>query len=137
MTTRADIIAYARTLIGTPFDHQGRLPGVAIDCGGVLVAIASHFSLPHNDFINYQRQPAPALFREVLLENLDQVQGPGVAGDILSFSFVVQQHLAIVTALEPLTILHAYEPYGKVTEHAVNDWWRRRMREWWSFRGLE
>ena len=32
MIARADIVAAARSLIGTPFRHQARLPGVGIDC---------------------------------------------------------------------------------------------------------
>ncbi len=40
MTTRAEVIADARALIGTPYLHQARLPGVGIDCLGVPIVVA-------------------------------------------------------------------------------------------------
>ena len=39
--TSADIIAIARACLGTPFRHQGRIPGVALDCAGLVVAVAA------------------------------------------------------------------------------------------------
>lgn len=40
MRTKADIVAAARSYLGTPFHHRGRKPGVGIDCAGVLVCAA-------------------------------------------------------------------------------------------------
>jgi cell wall-associated NlpC family hydrolase len=37
MTTRAQIVAAARSLIGTPYHAHGRKPGVGIDCPGVPI----------------------------------------------------------------------------------------------------
>ncbi len=34
---REDFVRVARSYIGTPFHHQGRLPGVGLDCAGVIV----------------------------------------------------------------------------------------------------
>lgn len=50
MTTRAEIVAYARTLVGTPFHHAGRLPGVGVDCAGVLVLAARQCALVSQSF---------------------------------------------------------------------------------------
>jgi cell wall-associated NlpC family hydrolase len=50
MTMRSDIVAYARTLIGTPFHHAARLPGVGVDCAGVLVLVARQCALVSQDF---------------------------------------------------------------------------------------
>ncbi|MBK8745664.1 MAG: peptidase P60, partial [Propionivibrio sp.] len=36
----AAILAAARACIGTPFVHQGRIPGLALDCAGLVVAVA-------------------------------------------------------------------------------------------------
>ena len=43
--TRADAVRVARTYIDTPFQHMGRLPGVGLDCAGVLVCVARELSL--------------------------------------------------------------------------------------------
>ncbi len=40
MTTRAEFVAAARALIGTPTHSHGRIPGVGIDCIGVPVVAA-------------------------------------------------------------------------------------------------
>jgi cell wall-associated NlpC family hydrolase len=50
MTTRADIVAEARSYIGTPFHHQGRLKGVGVDCAGLPLCIARTFGLVEADF---------------------------------------------------------------------------------------
>lgn len=36
MIPRSKIVKVARSFVGTPVVHQGRLPGVGLDCGGVL-----------------------------------------------------------------------------------------------------
>ena len=50
MTLREEIVAYARTLIDTPFHHAARLPGVGVDCAGVLVLAARRCVLVAQDF---------------------------------------------------------------------------------------
>jgi len=40
VSLRDDIVAYARTLLGTPFHMNARVPRVGIDCAGVLVLAA-------------------------------------------------------------------------------------------------
>lgn len=39
---RDEAQAFARTLVGTPFHHAARLPGVGIDCVGVIVLTGYH-----------------------------------------------------------------------------------------------
>lgn len=45
MTTRTDIVDEARALLGTPFHHQGRTPGLAIDCAGVPIVVGKKLGL--------------------------------------------------------------------------------------------
>jgi hypothetical protein len=72
----------------------------------------------------------------MLRKYMDPVEGYGLPGDVLTFSFIVQRHLAIVTGINPLRILHAYEPYGKVVEGDADDLWIKRSRSWWRYRGV-
>lgn len=49
----------AWSYLGTPFGHQGRLPGEMLDCAGVIVCIArerGHVA-PDFDLTNYAQQP--------------------------------------------------------------------------------
>ena len=45
MTTRADIVATARSYKGTPFHHMERKPGLGMDCAGVLICCARDLGL--------------------------------------------------------------------------------------------
>jgi hypothetical protein len=45
VTTRAEIIAKAREYLGTPFRHQGRLKGRAMDCGGLPLCVGQDLGM--------------------------------------------------------------------------------------------
>ncbi len=57
--TGADVVAAARTHLGTRWRHQGRLPGVALDCAGLVIVVARQLGLVPADFdVNgYSRAP--------------------------------------------------------------------------------
>jgi len=59
MTTRTDIVASARTWVGTAFHHQARLKGVGVDCIGVVIGVARELGLvaPGFDVLAYPRVP--------------------------------------------------------------------------------
>ncbi len=69
-----ELLATARSYIGTRFHHQGRLKGKGIDCLGLLVCVAqelslvardgSHFSAA--DKIDYSHQPDTQALRNTL-----------------------------------------------------------------------
>lgn len=50
MTTRADIVRVARSYIGTPFHHMARVPGVGMDCSGLLLCVGRELGLIAPDF---------------------------------------------------------------------------------------
>lgn len=55
MTTRAEIIEFVRAMPPTPFRHQGRAPGVGIDCIGRILVPLWHFELTDIDIKGYPR----------------------------------------------------------------------------------
>ena len=59
MTTGADVVAAARAELGTPWMHQARLPGVALDCAGLVIITARRLGLvPVDlDIADYGRSP--------------------------------------------------------------------------------
>ena len=89
MNTTPDIIA--RTLIGSPYRHQGRNPVTGLDCVGVLVVVAQRLGLPVIDRTNYPVSPDGSLLdqlRRNLIEadltqpyNVDDLN----VGDVLVF----------------------------------------------------
>ena len=63
MTTGADIVMWARGQINVPWRHQARLPGVALDCAGLVICAARAHGLVAADFdVNgYSRMPDGSL----------------------------------------------------------------------------
>ena len=124
--TAADIIAAARTCLETPFVHQGRLPGQALDCAGLIIQVANTLGLEHVDHTGYARLPGNGLLESALdnqpgLSRVTDLQ----AGDVILMKFSGDpQHLGIYAGEN---IIHAYQPVGKVCEHGLTDAWRRRI----------
>lgn len=61
--TRAEVVAEARSWIGTPWTHQQRAKGVAVDCAGLIIGVARALSLvaPGFDIQGYVRVPDGSL----------------------------------------------------------------------------
>jgi cell wall-associated NlpC family hydrolase len=130
------IIEAARECIGTPFVHQGRIVGLALDCAGVAVHVfdrvgcavdqpAAYSRMPNNAMLEYWADRQPFLAREAVPQ----------AGDILLMRFTGEpQHVAIFTGEN---LIHAYEAIGRVVEHRLDDRWRKRIVRAYRFRGLE
>ena len=100
MTTRADIVRVARTYIETPFAHMARLPGVGLDCAGVIVCVSRELGLVEPDFDEPPYMPTPDGRKMVELCNrymtpvAEAAMQPGDA--ILLITDVDPQHLGIL-----------------------------------------
>jgi NlpC/P60 family putative phage cell wall peptidase len=146
VTTRADVVAEARTWIGTPWVHQASLKGVGCDCIGFPVGVGAELGLPEAAhwkadlrFRNYGRLPLPDKLLESCGDYLDQIPiADAGLGDVLLLTFATQpMHFAIVSALGPMYMTHAYLPAGGVVEHIVDEKWRRRILRAFRLRGVE
>ena len=134
---RSEIVAEARTLVGTPFQHQGRVPGVGLDCGGVIVHLLRYMGIEY-DVPGYGRLPEG----DRLLEACDGVL-TRIPKDVLQPGDVVAlrllrdpQHLALVT---DYGILHAWQRIwtpAKVCETILTADWRQRIAAAWQFPGV-
>lgn len=86
MTTRAEFVATARSYIGTPYHHQGRLPGVGLDCAGLVIAACwAHGLLPLSfDVTGYARTPDGQSLKAYCDEHLQEVSQDWMQpGDVL------------------------------------------------------
>ena len=138
MIARAEIVRCARTWIGTPFHHQGRLRGVGVDCAGLVIEVAREMEIADVDVLGYGRQPDPRAFRAALHEHLCEV-APQAAlpGDVLSFAYIEEQHLAIASHVGvsgPAAMVHADQRSGGCVEVPLGHLWGRRLRGCWRFR---
>lgn len=135
MATRRQIIAEARTWLGTPFHHQGRLKGVGVDCAGVVIGVAKVLNIVDVDITGYSRLPSGDLLKKHLRENMIEIDiADAKAGDVLLFSFDRDpQHVAFLT---DVGILHAYMQVKKCIEHSFDDVWKSRVRGAFKFKGV-
>lgn len=128
--TPADLIAAARSYVGSPFHHGGRLPGVGLDCIGVIVCAASACGLLHCDVEAYPLRPNGQL-RMSLDAQLVGVPS-ALAGDVLLMSFSEEpHHVALFTGP---TIIHAYITVKRCVEQPMAELWEKRVRGVYRFR---
>ena len=138
--TTQDFIKNLRSHLGTRWQHQGRLPGVCLDCAG-LVVIAARQSGARIvlDKSAYDRRPDPHLL-------LQCIEGSGLTlvpmhalevGDLLVMRYDSNpQHLAIITEIKegaPPRIIHAAATARAVVEHYLTDDWRGRVAHVFRF----
>lgn len=144
MTNTEEVIAEARSWIGTPFRHQGRRKKTShdkggVDCLGLLIGVAQVCGLRakdgsllhHHDALSYGHMPDGIALREGLKAALIQREcGAPEAGDVGLFEIDgVVRHVAFFGdyACDKLSLIHAYAPSRKVVEHRFDDVWQGRL----------
>jgi hypothetical protein len=111
--TAADVVTAARALLGTPFQHQCRSPGVALDCAGVVICTARAVGAvaPEFDVTGYRRLPDGVSLRAYCDAHLRAVAAPRVGGVVLvSMGPGRPHHLGIVVPYahgNALAMVHA------------------------------
>jgi len=135
MTLTSDIVAEARSWVGTPYHHMARVKGAGVDCGQLLVACfaaagyvedfdpgyyTSDWHL-HRDVDLYLQliekyfDRAPEDTELPLKDRIDFTANPG---DVLMFRVGrVYSHGAIVS--EWPRIIHSYQPSEMVEEVSI------------------
>lgn len=121
MTTRADVVAEARTWLGTKWIHQHRAKGQGVDCAGLIICVARDLGLLPADFdINgYSRMPDGTLLA-VCDQHMDRIDRSAMQpGDVLVVAIESDpQHMGIVGDYRHggLSLIHAASKVGKVIE---------------------
>lgn len=130
-----DIIAAAREHLGTPYRHQGRVPGRSLDCAGLLVVVARELGVEHFDVSGYSRRPDGSLLSVIQSQPaLERIAAPE-PGAVLVMRFASDpQHVALCTGP---TLIHSHASVGKVCEHRFADVWRARVIASFRFKGVE
>lgn len=118
----ADVVWAARAELGTPWMHQGRLPGFALDCAGLVIVTARRLGLLPADFdINgYSRVPDGSMAG--VCERYMQPIGEIELGAVLLLAVHQDpQHLAIVGNYRHggHSIIHAASRAGRVIETRI------------------
>lgn len=132
--TREEAVAEARAWLGTPFQHQGCLKGVACDCIGLVKGVGLALGLVDYDpaspqaqaFASYSMMPDSKRMRQGLATWLLPIPVADVLpADILFMAWTREpQHVALRT---DHGIIHSYSGVGKVVEHVFDESWQRRV----------
>ena len=117
--TREQFVAEARTWLGTPYQHQGRLKGIACDCIGLVICTAQALGLTEFDIRDYGRRPDGRL-RPVMESHMKKVPlFDAQAADVILFVWqTVPLHVGILTDRDHF--IHAYLPNRAVVESRLD-----------------
>lgn len=143
--SRSDIVAEARTWIGTPFKPHRREKGVGCDCIGFLIGIAWSFSMTEFDDTDYPPNGADSSkIRRFLDDNLQKVNKSQMdVGDIVLISEEENPpiHVGMLvdrpsSAVGGFNIVHSMTRAGGVKEHRLSSDWRRGIVAVYRLPGL-
>ena len=137
---REQIVTKAREYDGTPFAHQGRVKGLACDCVGLPLMVAGELGLndingqPVNGALyrNYSPQPTGNYVLEICCKHLRRKAVNQLKpGDVLCMKVLTAAcHVGIYTG-EVNGVPHLIHAYNggaeKVSEHCIDDRWRKRI----------
>lgn len=142
--TRFDIVAEARTWVGTKWQHQASLKGVATDCVGLVGGVARALELPGGEawtqdplIKGYGRIPDPDMLLAACDRYMDEVHQWRM-GDVLVMrarNHNEPTHFAIVSAMDPPYIIHS-RLLRKVSENRLDDGLRGLVMRAYAFRGV-
>jgi NlpC/P60 family putative phage cell wall peptidase len=136
-----EVIAEARTWIGTPFHHQAQVKGHGADCVGLVLGAAEPFGWQPDpaqwrQFRNYARVPNPRKMLKALNLFMLPVTEEPQLGDVLYLEWKTDlpTHVAIVAELSGrLTLIHALSEVGYVVETSFVDPWPGRVNSVWRY----
>lgn len=137
------IVPVVREWIGTPFQHQGRLPGVALDCIGLVICACWELGIKPRSF-NFKAYPGIPDGRSLIAEcnnHMTRIRADDMAvGDVAVFRFGRHpQHLGIVGDYVHggFSLIHAAQQEGEVIEHHLDSSHMKRLVAAYRLPGIE
>ncbi len=120
------MVAEARSWLGTPYVHQGRVKGAGVDCAGLVICVGHALGLTEFDADGYARLPDGWRLMALCEAHMDRIGVDEIApGDVVLLRWRrYPQHVAIVGDAsassaqarglsagprEALTLIHAYD----------------------------
>lgn len=121
---RAAVVAAARAWRGTPYHHAADIRGVGVDCAMLLIRVYVDLGLvepfdPRPYTRDWMLHRDDEKFLGFLLARAHVVARPS-PGDVILFRYGrCFSHGGVVTATDPLTIVHAFNPARCVIEDEI------------------
>ena len=143
MLTGNDVVIEARTWIGTPFKHQGRLKHLGVDCVGLIYCVGRDLGIIDADmatqkamkYLSYPEIPKNSIVRRACEDYLVHIHRlKARPGDVILMDFGrVARHVGIFTGS---TIIHVTARTGRCVEHSINQSWKNRFCGYYRYPGL-
>lgn len=141
----AEVVTYARSLLGVKWRHQGRSPEKGVDCAGLVILSGKHAGLlrPDFDFLAYRRYPDGQTLVRLCAENADPVAyahwQPGdfvVMRDIGDSRWPCHMGILFHGPDRSPWMVHSYarRPILRVVENPFEGQWRDQMVRCFRFR---
>ncbi len=149
--TKQQIVAQARTWLGTKYHHQGRLKkskagAGGVDCIGLIIGVIDELGLQdgegnplsrHDEF-NYSMYPERGRLVSAIQQHLREVPEEKMTqGDVLLFrTFRDPQHVGLLTEYPTggTGLIHCNSSAGKVVEQPLSDAWLRMLTHVYRFK---
>lgn len=149
--TPDQIVAQARTWLGTKYHHQGRLkksvkgPG-GCDCLGLIIGVIDELGmqdgngnpLTHADEFNYSMYPEQGRLVRSISKHLREIPTERMAvGDVLLFkTFKDPQHVGLLTQYPSggPGIIHCNSSAGQVVEQPFSVTWLKMLTHAYRFK---
>jgi len=140
MVKRLSIVSSARTFVGTPYHHQGRLKSIGVDCLGLIIEVAKEVGIllvDKPEFLAYKRRPPRG---QQMLQHLDsqcnKVNDRNI-GDIGVFWVNPvskrPQHLALIS---DVGLIHTNAMLEVVVEQPFDEYWITRQLAFYEMPGV-
>jgi cell wall-associated NlpC family hydrolase len=121
----ADMMTFARSLVGTPYRDKGRNE-LGLDCLGFVWFVLNKFQLwpaDQEDPRDYGRKVDERMMRAVI-KRCTRVQAP-IDGCIILIRWKTDPHPTHIGFYSKGNFLHCYERVGSVVEHGYRYPWNR------------
>lgn len=131
----AELVAWARTQIGVPWEHQGRAPGKGLDCVGLPVCGGRALGLRVVDLLAYSQDVESSMLLEVLAQNCQRVED-AQPGDLLALWVRHEtrpKHVVIDSGGGNMIHAHRELGGGKVCEEEIGPFWSKRIHSRWRY----
>lgn len=121
VTQRAAVVREARRWLGTPYHDGADIRGVGVDCGMLIVRVFVDLGLvapfdPRPYPPDWMMHRNDEKYLRWLQQSCVEVETPR-PGDIVVFRIGrCYGHGGIITAVDPLTLIHSYTDVREVTE---------------------
>lgn len=128
MVYRKQVIDEARSWLGTPYQHQGRIKGQNVDCVGLLIKVREVlFGVEDRWPINYSRYPQNWNLKHQFDTELIPIDFTDAKiADVVLISYGVEpSHVGILTdySEKSFGLIHGHNKQERVVEHRLSNSW--------------